>query len=209
MIKVSRIHGVNDLFELQPYLRIDEDSRKQLKNIRKKIAKTYGMACFSITWNEPIMWGHYADNNKGIVLGFELISSEYEIKKVDYPPDRVKVTFDLKTVTAEEYIQDLGFIKYVGWSYEKEYRLFLKLEDCEYIEGNYFLKIDNNLLLKEVIIGPHHPTRTKNYTREAKYIVQLANQYNADLIVTRPEYGGYRIIESGYWTPRFRKLLKK
>jgi hypothetical protein len=61
MIKVSRINTVNDLFELQPYLRLNKDKRRQLGKIRTTVADTYGMVCFSTNWQEPIMWGHYAD----------------------------------------------------------------------------------------------------------------------------------------------------
>ena len=88
MIKVSRIKTVNDLFELQPYLRLDRVKRKQFGEIRTKVANTYGMVCFSTSWQEPIMWGHYADCNKGIVLGFEVVSNRFTIKKVVYPPKR-------------------------------------------------------------------------------------------------------------------------
>ena len=50
MIKVSTIKKVNDLFELQPYLRIDRRLRAQIRKIRTKVADTYGMVCFSADW---------------------------------------------------------------------------------------------------------------------------------------------------------------
>ena len=94
MIKVSRIKTVNDLFELQPYLRLNKDERRQLGQIRTKVADTYGMVCFSTNWQEPIMWGHYAESNKGIVLGFEIVSNKFTIKEVKYPSERKKVSLD-------------------------------------------------------------------------------------------------------------------
>jgi hypothetical protein len=209
MIKVSRIKTVNDLFELQPYLRFNNrDKRRQFGKIRKKVADTYGMVCFSSCWQEPIMWGHYADCNKGIVLGFEVISNKYIIKEVQYPSEREKISLDPQTVTPSEYINAVGFIKYKGWSYEKEHRFFVKLDDCICIEGNYFLKFGNDLKLKKVIIGPEHPSKNnKDYIKTAKYITNLVKQINAELIVTRDEFGGYRIVRCGLWTPRFEKLL--
>lgn len=209
MIKVSRIKTVNDLFELQPYLRFNKDERKPFKEIRTKVADSYGMVCFSTNWQEPIMWGHYADSNKGIVLGFEIVSKKFTIKEVSYPSDRVKVSIDPKTVTPKKYIEAVGFIKYKGWSYEKEHRFFVKLDECVLIEGNYFLNFSNDLELKKVIIGPSHPYKnTRNYTKTAKYLVELVKKTSAELTVTRAEFGGYRVVCCGTWTPRFEKLLK-
>jgi hypothetical protein len=208
MIKVSRIKGVNDLFELQPYLRLDKDKRRHLRKIRTKVADTYGMVCFSTNWQEPIMWGHYADCNKGIVLGFKVVSNRFTIKEVTYPHERKKISFDPQIVTPSEYIEVLGFIKYEGWSYEKEHRFFVKLDDCIYIDGNYFLKFGNDLNLKKVIIGPAHPSENKkNYIQTARYIAELVKQTGAELMVSRAEFGGYRVVRCGLWTPRFEKLL--
>ena len=209
MIKVSRIKTVNDLFELQPFLRFkNKDKRRQFGEIRTKVANTYGMVCFSTNWKEPIMWGHYADSNKGIVLGFEVVSNRFTIKEVKYPSERKKISLDPQTVTPNGYISAVGFIKYEGWSYEKEHRFFVKLDDCICIEGNYFLKFGNDLVLKKVIIGPEHPSNNKkNYIQTARYIVDLVKKTGAELTVSRAELGGYRIVRCGTWTPRFDKLL--
>ena len=208
MIKVSRIKTVNDLFELQPYLRLNKDKRGQLEKIRTKVADSYGMVCFSTYWQEPIMWGHYADCNKGIVLGFEVVSNRFTIKEVKYPSERKKVSLDPQTVTPSEYIEAVGFIKYEGWSYEKEHRFFIKLDDCICIEGDYFLKFGNDLDLKKVIIGPEHPSKNKkNYIQTASYIIELVKQTGAELMVSRAEFGRYRVVRCGYWTPKFEELL--
>ena len=172
--------------------------------LNPEIADTYGMVCFSTDWQEPIMWGHYADFNRGIVLGFESVSNRFDIKEVKYPPERKKMSLDPQSVTPSEYIDAVGFIKYKGWSYEKEHRFFVKLDDCRCIEENYFLAFANDLRLREVIIGPAHPCKNrKNYTKTARYIVDLVKQNGAKLIVSRPEFGGYRIVRCGLWTPRF------
>ncbi len=149
MIKVSRIKAVNDLFELQPYLRLNKDTRRKLEKIRTKVANTYGRVCFSNNWHEPIMWGHYADCNKGIVLGFEFVSKRFIIQGVKYPSERKNISLNPKNITPSKYIEAVGFIKYKGWSYEKEHRFFVKLYDCTYINGNYFLNFDNDIVVKK------------------------------------------------------------
>lgn len=206
MIKVSRINKVNDVFELQPYLRLDKIKRNQLKKIRLKICNNYGMVCFSTDWEEPIMWGHYADCNKGIALGFNFISDRYKIKQVHYPEERKKIIIDTDSIAESDYIDFVGFIKYKNWSYEKEHRFFVKLDDCVNIEGNYFLKFNNDFKLKRIIIGPEHPCKNKkNYAQTASYIAELSKKTGAELLVSRAEFGGYRIVRCGLWTPRINK----
>jgi hypothetical protein len=208
MIKVSSIKKVNDLFELRPYLRFDRRKRKEIEKIRTRVADIYGMVCFSTDWQEPIMWSHYADCNKGIVLGFEV--NRLDIKPVEYPAQRKRVSLDPGRSSPSEYIEAVGFIKYESWSYEKEHRFFVRLEDCVNIEGNYFLKFGNDLELKKVIIGPAHPCKKKrNYVERGKYIAELVKETGAELIVSRPEFGGYRIVRDGLWTSKFEELLKR
>ncbi len=211
MIKVSRIQNLNDLFELRPYLRFDKGKRKRLEGVRKKAASTYGMVCFSEDWQEPLLWGHYADRNRGIALGFEVVSKRFYIARVRYPPERERDPFgNRENITICEYINELGYNKYANWSYEKEHRFFVKLDDCLNIEGNYFLKFGNDLVLKKVIVGPAHPYKSKkNYAKTARYFVELVKPFSAELMVTRPELGGYRIVRCGLWTPRFEKLMKQ
>jgi len=209
MIKVSRIKKTNDLFELKPYLRFDKDKRREIEGLRKKVANTYGMACFSSYWQEPIMWGHYADRNRGIVLGFKVNPKRYDIRRVDYPKRRVRTNpnFPLD-ITPIDYINTVGFIKYKGWSYEREHRFFVKLDECIKIKGNNFLKLDNDLVLKKVIVGPANLYRSRNYTKTARYLIEKVKELGADLMVSRAEFGGYKIVRCGYWTPRFNKLLE-
>jgi hypothetical protein len=211
MIKVSTIKKVNDLFELQPYLRVSKEEKKLFGNIRSRVADTYGMACFSTDWQEPIMWGHYADSNKGVVLGFELISNRFDMREVQYPSARKRISLDPQTITNEQYIDAVGFIKYEGWSYEKEHRFFVKLDECLTIEGNYFLRFGNDLKLKTVIIGPEHPSKEKKktYAQSAKYITDLVKQADAELIVARAEFGTYKVRRCGTWTPLFQKLMNE
>ena len=155
------------------------------------------------------MWGHYADRNKGIVLGFEFISNKYTIKKVAYPSERKKISLNPQSITLSKYIEVVGYIKYKNWAYEEEYRFFVKLKDCIYIEGNYFIKFGNDFKLKKVIIGPEHPSKNRrNYMQTARYIAELVKHTGAELMVSRAEFGGYRVVHCGLWTPRFENLLK-
>jgi len=210
MIKVSRIVNLNDLFELTPYLLIEKDKRKRLERLRSQIAKSHGMVCFSSNWKEPLLWGHYADRNRGIALGFEVISERYAARPVTYPPERETDPFgDKEEIGEDEYISALGYTKYVNWSYEKEHRFFINLNECTIIEGDYFLPFGSDLLLRNVIIGPKHPYKNKNYKTSAAYLAGLVKSFGADILVTRAERKGYRIVKCGKWTLRFEELMKE
>jgi len=210
MIKVSRIVNLNDLFELRPYLLINRDKRSRLEKLRSQIAKTHGMVCFSRDWQEPLLWGHYADRNRGIALGFE-VSKRYAASPVKYPLERERDPFgDRRLIGEDEYISVLGYTKYANWAYEKEYRFFIKLDDCITIEGDYFLQFSRDLSLRSVVLGPEHPYKNKNtYRRSAAYLARLVKSFGADILVTRAERKGYRIVRCGRWTPLFEELMKK
>lgn len=210
MIKVSRVKNLNDLFELQPNLRIDKNKRRQLKKVRTEISNTYGMVCFSENWQEPLLWGHYADRNRGIALGFEFISKTLEMLPVTYPKGRQKYPFsNNKSITPSDYIKELGHKKYAKWSYEKEYRFFVELNECYKIEGDFFLKFDNTLKLREIIVGPEHPYKSrKEYCITAKYFIELVKRFNeAELIVARPAMREYKIVQCRIWTPLLTQLM--
>lgn len=62
-IKVSLINELNDPFELLPYLRYNDFKKRKLYHeVHKAVSKKYGLLCFSRTWDEPLLWGHYADD---------------------------------------------------------------------------------------------------------------------------------------------------
>ncbi|MBI2459267.1 MAG: hypothetical protein HYV53_01805 [Parcubacteria group bacterium] len=92
-IKVGIIKELNDPFELLPYLRYkDKEKIKKYYKCRKKISKKYGFLFFSQTWEEPLLWSHYADKHKGIAIGFEILKER--IFRVGYNND-LRIKFEL------------------------------------------------------------------------------------------------------------------
>lgn len=115
-IKISRLMELNDPFE---FLGVDlsgREFRKALKATKATISKTQGILCFSKTWKNPVLWGHYADKHKGICLGFEVPRAVLE--KVDY----VDFRFPRPKVLDEIFMKKLLFTKFAHWQYEQEYR---------------------------------------------------------------------------------------
>ncbi|HGJ5862611.1 MAG TPA: DUF2971 domain-containing protein [Arsenophonus nasoniae] len=152
-IKISRFSDLNDPFELLGVNRGDLHTRKKLQRQKKEINKKEGLICLSKSWRNPLMWGHYADRHKGIVLGFEvkdrLWDIKYESKLIDAPID---LTYNF---AKKKFIKKLMTTKFKDWEYENEVRVFQKLSGTECLkEGeNYFRNFNEDFILKEVIFG--------------------------------------------------------
>lgn len=205
MIKVSTLDTLNDPFELMPYLRYGD--RKKIRHyldVRNRISKEYGLLCFSETWEEPLIWSHYADKHKGIALGFKI--SNYQIFKVAYDPNPMRKQFELThdSVIDNQLFLDLAKVKYEKWDYEKEHRILIKLAECILINGYHFIQFGNSLLVKEVRLGSYY-----NYNdNSADYIFKLSKSLNADVIPCRLERQGYKINRDGKKAEIFEKIKK-
>ena len=191
MIRISTLDTLNDPFELMPYLRYKHlEKRKRYHNIRKEISKKYGLLCFSQSWNEPLLWGHYADKHKGIAIGFEILKDE--ILKVDYNPDPIRKQFELTNDSKinEKLFLGLAKVKYQEWHYENEYRILVKLKDCTKINGHYFIQFEDRLKVKEIVLG-------SRYDNNKEYVLELAKRLDAKVIPSRMEWQGYKIKPRG------------
>ena len=129
----------------------------------EQLHRGYRMCCFSETWDQLLMWGHYAEFSKGCVLVFDRESFQkmlqeklrskpvleqviYSSKMPDYHPIDF---FDFPSV------RRLLITKSLDWAYEKEWRMVVPAEevgaDPEGMERG-FLAFEPSLL-KEVVLG--------------------------------------------------------
>lgn len=196
-VKISLIDELNDPFELLPYLRYKEfKKRKIYHNIRRAVSKKYGLLCFSKEWREPLLWGHYADKHKGVAIGFEIL--EGEVLKVGYNSGPKRTRFELTNnqKEGEKLFLSLAQTKYEKWSYEEEYRIIVKLKDCEiaYIKDKklFFVKFQKRLKVKEIILGCKF-----DHQKKSKRIKILAKKMGAKIIPTRQGWEDYKIHQCG------------
>jgi hypothetical protein len=87
-LKLSRFHEANDPFELNLIDSRDQGRRTIAKMIEKHHTERTGMICFGATWDNPMMWAHYADKHSGICLAFDVDDTlvsiiDYTDKKID------------------------------------------------------------------------------------------------------------------------------
>jgi hypothetical protein len=120
-----------------------------------------GVLCLSKQYNIIQMWGHYANNHKGIVIGIDESMFGEAIKEVDYK-DQI-VCLHISTILDEAYyegcIKDIISQKETKWSYEQEVRVYVFLEEKE-PDGHYYFKLPPSAI-KEVYLGLRADEMTK------------------------------------------------
>lgn len=153
-IKVSRFSELNDPFELMAADLSDEAERRAMQGFHDQIDVSKGVICFSSTWENPVLWGHYADKHKGMALGFNvrddlLLQAKYENRRFHLARDPV----NRRAKPDEEMIQRILSTKFSDWEYEKEWCLFVELSQATLESGLYFEEFSDCLKLTEVILG--------------------------------------------------------
>jgi hypothetical protein len=153
-LKISRISELNDPFELMSANTNDISQRNALEKFKEQTNDSIGLICFSESFTNPVLWGHYADRHCGVALGFEvdaglLLQVAYTHIKFDLPINQLTNQVECD----EETLKKLLSTKFIGWDNENEWRLFCILEDSVNESGLYFERFSNELYLTEVILG--------------------------------------------------------
>jgi hypothetical protein len=154
-LKIAVIDKLNDPFEFLGVASDDPNIRRQYRELKAGFASYMGLICFSATTRNPVQWSHYADHHRGICLGFE-ISDAAEFKKVNYVDERLKPNTQLLNAHSpqtEQHIVELLTTKFRHWEYEREWRLFVKLNEQDAATGFYWYPFSEDVQLVEVMIG--------------------------------------------------------
>lgn len=163
-IKVATLDSANDPYEWVSCVRKRNGEYYTTEWVRNFFHGRYkdmvGFISFSSKCDDPVMWSHYADKHKGVVLGFEcetkeVVKMHYDLKRVEIGereldhPDKEHLWELLKMQTSR---------KFKEWLYEDEYRLYLSLAEMCYpqiLNGNKlnFWRVDGKIKLETVILG--------------------------------------------------------
>lgn len=183
-LKVSDFSNVNDPFELLGIELRDKVVRKAVNFEKSQISKRYGLLCFSVDKYNPVQWAHYAENHKGVCLGFDI--PEKKLKKVKYVAERLA----RETLDQPDCNEKLLTTKFNHWSYEQERRLIIDLNSNQINGGGLrFESFSDEMVLKEVYIG----------CKSALTFADISSAYksgNKSVItkVTRPSFRDFRIV---------------
>ena len=146
-LKIAQLDDLNDPFELWAIAQSDPHLRQAIRATKQEMAQQYGMLCFSLDWQNPLLWSHYADRHRGLALGFDV--DEQILKPVSYVETRpILEEIDIRVA------HSLLFTRYIDWQYEREVRIYAMLNDRDPEIGLYFGDFGDRLVLREVIAGP-------------------------------------------------------
>jgi Protein of unknown function (DUF2971) len=174
-------------------LEIKNGVRELIEKLPYDFSEVIGFLSLSKENNISLMWSHYADNHKGLAIGFDrdIFHSTYPLCDVEYSPSRP--TYKQKTDDAEKQFLDLLLTKSVHWHYEQEVRSVVRLEkseDSRELRNEKYLchlfKFPQESI-KEIIFG----ARTTSTEREE--IQQLLHENHSQVIVyeAKPNYSSF------------------
>lgn len=196
-LKISRLSSLNDPFEFLGPSQANEQVRRVIANVKRRSDENHGLVCMSKSWRSPLMWGHYADNHKGICLGFEVTDKKFEAVKYINSRDEVMASNLLKAIKIGktdfpiDFTKNLYSSKFSAWKYEREYRKLILLRDAlfEKDSGNYFFEFSEDFKLSEVIIGCN-----SGLTKEDVY--GLVKEFNSDIKIfkVRPAFKTFEMV---------------
>jgi hypothetical protein len=147
-LKLSEIDKLNDPFELWCVAQGDPRRRAALRRYKAQMSQRFGMLCFCREWHNPVLWSHYADKHAGMCLGFDVPGSL--VKPVKYKFRRSQ----LRLPPTKDEADELLYTKYRDWRYERELRSWFELKDRDPASGLYFYDLNEQIRLREVIVGP-------------------------------------------------------
>ena len=182
-LKISRIDALNDPFEFLGAEVSDPERRAVLNRVKTSLSEKNGLLCFSKNWHNPVQWAHYANNHRGLCLGFDI--SDRLPGQVSYVNSR----FHWGTEVDESFMRQLLFTKFVHWSYEDEYRMYTDLKDHE--NGLYYANFSEDLQIKVIIVGARSPV-TRAQLSEALGDLQP----KVETFKARPAFRSFRIVRN-------------
>lgn len=158
-IRFTQPFELNDPLEFNPDIVYNSETNEEVKyNLDKMeipsirmldqifilnlIASKYGVLSLTKNPSSFLMWSHYTNKHRGMVIEFEegfekqfknKDQVSYEVKKVEYSKEHYTVNFEDLLVDGslhEKILCDnLFFRKMQRWKYEKEYRIIRSLND--------------------------------------------------------------------------------
>ncbi len=193
-LRISRIDQLNDEFEFIGLALKTKAERVSLLEKRAHLGGKSGIICMSRRWSNPLLWGHYADNMRGMALGFEV--EEARFHPVEYVASRPKLSdygyHNLKDISSDD-IRKLMLTKFEAWSYEEESRGFYVLNRGEIIgeQTHYFESFSNTLQLKTVVLGSRCPLSRAEISDALGSLADSIEAYKS-----RPAFQDFSIVRN-------------
>lgn len=181
--KLMVMRNVNDpksILEIEKSL--SATMTENCRNLCNHVSQFLGLICFASKRNNLLMWSHYANGHKGLVIAFNsdhrFFTESARIRHVNYPPGDERFVWDSSLNPGDKGYDAMAdtfvLTKSRHWQYEGEMRALLQLDGLERrLIGNgvlaYFLSFPPELI-EEVIIGYRASSATEGALRQAMTI---------------------------------------
>lgn len=147
-------------------------NQKKQDKIEQYILR-YRIACFSEENNNILLWSHYGDKHRGVVITFKNAFEYFEnnILKVEYSDFRIKMPFldifsqEKESIIKTEWERNILITKSDCWKYEKEWRLLKTKDKCLEENGMSFYPIDKECI-SSITLGCCIPEENKKTIQE-------------------------------------------
>jgi hypothetical protein len=194
LLRVGRFKEFNDPFELR--LGIDKADQLSPQELGKEIKdnedflnranEIFGVHCFSSVIEDPILWSHYADSHCGIAIEVECVKKQMLAVEYDKPLPKLPRDRNLNETEVKDILVSVLKRKSQSWSYEKEWRGIVKLDECDVGNGMYFKKLSQDDI-HSIIIGCRSAVNT-NYILRALNMNGWTNVQVAKALLSHQEY---------------------
>lgn len=122
-IHKPKLGGIKRTQEINRIMTNQAELLKNVNNSMDNSLEKIGACCFTIDPRNLLMWSHYANHHKGVVLQFEVArdtSAFLKTVSVDYVKDYPIINWANET---EHEIGKSFLNKFKTWEYEKEWRI--------------------------------------------------------------------------------------
>lgn len=133
-----------------------EVRKEEMKHIFEGENSNRGVTCFSKNSTNMLMWAHYAENNAGVCIGYDLLTLRDYITAINNESCLLPVDYQ-KEITLLKDFSDLAVImawfrtKNEVWHYEEEIRLISR--PLAFDENKRFYFTIPTEIIKEVQFG--------------------------------------------------------
>ncbi len=147
------------------------------------ISKSIGVLCMSMNRSSILMWGHYCEMHRGLVVGFDLthpsLQRENGFKPVEYVRERpVYDTSWKRGAPHDEILRKMALQKNDEWQYEEE------LRQTFILNGLATRRLDND---ETGYFLPFAAEAVKSVTLGTKASKEFAEKVRREL--SKPEFG--------------------
>jgi Protein of unknown function (DUF2971) len=165
----------------------------------RRIRESLGILSLSETHDSLLMWSHYADEHRGVVIELDhnhpslMTRSDGDsfagFFSVDYRDEKVR------GVPTPATVVDTLLVKSKPWSYEREWRFIRTLDLLKSVaDGIYVAEIDPDAI-KRVILGARFPTSQLERIAKLKSQSQLRHVVFEKAVIL-PHRFGIKTVDS-------------